>query len=682
MHRNAPRAIGVLAITATLAAVSGSVTGTRPATAQTAGVTARLAAQTLLLGADQTATVVLDVAGGLPADTEVATVVHNRLTGGRERFQEAAAGDIPTAPYRVLVAALGDVPRDAAGRLVLEIPTTSRRSSATGTEIPLRNPGVYPVEFLLREGDSNDELARVVTFLVRLPDEPLEHPMRLALVMPVSGPPALQPDGRTALDTAARTRIQTLTDLLASMSDVAVGVQLRPELLEALGRTGIPTDETLRARLLATLPGRQALSATFVTMDAAANLAADLDDELVRQLRRGEDVLADLLGPAAPDRTVWTANTPLDDPTVGFLRDLGFRQLLVEESTVEPGGETTNDRPFSLPTTGNGRPLAAAAADPALSDAFAAHVDPAHEAYTWLAEVAFLALRPPDAVGGPRGVVVLPEASWDPNGTFLNTVLTGLRANPLVVPVTPAQLFDQVAPAETGDGELVTRSPAASSPQDLTGFAGELGRTRRDLASYGSMVAITSPLPAQLGRLVEVSPSADLDAGGRTAYLDAVESDLQQLRAAVEPIPDRTITLAGRTTDLPITITTTVEDPLQVKLRLSSSKLAFPEGNEVAVTVTGGSAQVRIPVEARTSGTFAVTIDVLTPVGDQPVTASSQLTVRSTGLSGLGLALSVGALIVLALWWASHVRRGRRRRRNAVAALRHPSATGAAAAAN
>ena len=54
---------------------------------------------------------------------------------------------------------------------------------------------------------------------------------------------------------------------------------------------------------------------------------------------------------------------------------------------------------------------------------------------------------------------------------------------------------------------------------------------------------------------------------------------------------------------------------------------------------------------------------------------ASQLTVRSTGLSGLGLALSVGALLVLALWWVRHVQKARRRKRTDEAALRHPSTT-------
>ena len=170
-----------------------------------------------------------------------------------------------------------------------------------------------------------------------------------------------------------------------------------------------------------------------------------------------------------------------------------------------------------------------------------------------------------------------------------------------------------------------------------------------------------------------MAPSAELDAPGRQGYLSAVQDELDTLRRSVDPVPARSITVAGRSSELPITITSRTEEPLVVKVRLTSSKLRFPDGNERLVTVTDGVTQVRVRVEARTSGTFPVTVDLLTPTGDELLTPSTQLTVRSTGLSGLGLALSVGALLVLALWWARHVRRSRRRRRTVVAAQRHPS---------
>ena len=50
-------------------------------------------------------------------------------------------------------------------------------------------------------------------------------------------------------------------------------------------------------------------------------------------------------------------------------------------------------------------------------------------------------------------------------------------------------------------------------------------------------------------------------------------------------------------------------------MRVTSSKLSFPNGNEVLVTLDGDAAQLRIPVEARASGMFPVTVELLTPNG-------------------------------------------------------------------
>jgi hypothetical protein len=44
------------------------------------------------------------------------------------------------------------------------------------------------------------------------------------------------------------------------------------------------------------------------------------------------------------------------------------------------------------------------------------------------------------------------------------------------------------------------------------------------------------------------------------------------------------------------------------------------------------------------------------------VLAQSRLTVRSTAISGVGTALSIGALLFLLVWWANHLRGHRSRR--------------------
>ena len=679
--RNPARTLGlvttVLTVAATVAgfAVPGAA---RPAGAQASDVSIALAAQTLLLQADQTATVVLDVTGPVPDDTEVAVVVHNRITGGRDQLRDVANGSVSTAPFRVLVTPLSSVPRDAAGHLQVSIPTTSKRGSVTGTEIPLRTAGVYPVELVLRSGDKNDELAKLVTFLVRLPDQPVEAPLRVAMVLPITGPPSLQTDGATALDAGVRAQLQAAVDVLGAAPNLPLSVQIQPELLDALSRTGLPTDGELQSRLLAAVNGRQTLTGTYVGLDATAMVDSGLDEELIAQLRRGEDVLTDELGAAAAERSIWTARAPLDERAVVFLRDLGFRQLLVPAGALEPiPGRPDETRPARVRATESDLPLTVAAADADLSNAFGPHTEPVRDAYLWLTELAYLALQPPDNVNGPQGVVVLPT-QWAPDTGFLNTVLAGLQANPLVVPTTAAQFFDQVLPAKAKNGQTIVRTPTSTKPEDLRAFGQQLDRARRTLTSYGSMLPATSSLPAGLERLLQVAPSADLDATGREAYLNAIQGQLDGLRRSVDPVPARTITLTGRGSELPITITSRTDEPLLVKVRLTSSKLRFPDGNEFNVTLTGGVAQLRIPVEARTSGMFPVSVNLLTPEGDEQLAPSTQLTVRSTGLSGLGLALSVGALIVLALWWGRHVLRSRRRKRSLSSAQRHPSSTVAA----
>ena len=492
---------------------------------------------------------------------------------------------------------------------------------------------------------------------MRLPATAVAEPLRVALVFPLTGPPALQPDGTVLLDAALRSRVELLTDTLEAAPGLPVTVMLQPELLEALGRTGLPTDVALRTRLATLLADRQTLPAPYVPMDPTAAVAAGLGDELTAQLRRGEDVLAEQLGPTTAERTIWSTLDGLDDPTVAFLRDLGFRQLLVPASAID--GEVVpttgvDARPVSVRSAGSDRPLTVGADDEGLSQAFTAHAEPVREAYAWLAEVALMSIAADEARAGPVGVVVQPE-SWDANPEFLATVLAGLQGNPLVRPATAAQYFTEVPPAVGDDGQLVERGLAPSAPEDLTGYAADRTESQLGLVAFGSMVAPTSSLPAELDQLLQVSPARDLSPQARSAYLAAVDEQLNELRQSVDQVPARTITLAGRTTELPITLTSRAKEPLQVKVRLRSSKLAFPEGNERLVTITDGAAPVRVPIEARTSGTFPVTIDVLTPIGDQVVAPSSQLTVRSTGLSGLGLALSVGALLVLALWWTRHV---------------------------
>jgi len=81
----------------------------------------------------------------------------------------------------------------------------------------------------------------------------------------------------------------------------------------------------------------------------------------------------------------------------------------------------------------------------------------------------------------------------------------------------------------------------------------------------------------------------------------------------------------------------------------------------------GRSTTVRVAVETRGSGRSPVQLTVTT--ADGLSVGSTQITVRSTFVSGVGVFLTVGAIAFLALWWGWDIHRRRKKRSR----QQHPS---------
>ncbi len=97
-------------------------------------------------------------------------------------------------------------------------------------------------------------------------------------------------------------------------------------------------------------------------------------------------------------------------------------------------------------------------------------------------------------------------------------------------------------------------------------------------------------------------------------------------------------------------------------MNLDSDKLVFPDGTDRDLRLEPGkNSTVRIAVETRSSGTFPMFMTVTT-AGGLPI-QTSEVTVRSSFVSGVGVFLTVGAIVFLVVWWGWDIRRRRRRRR-------------------
>jgi hypothetical protein len=122
----------------------------------------------------------------------------------------------------------------------------------------------------------------------------------------------------------------------------------------------------------------------------------------------------------------------------------------------------------------------------------------------------------------------------------------------------------------------------------------------------------------------------------------------------------RTVTLTSRSAEIPVSLLNSTGRAVKVRVRLESQKLRFPEGAERVITLPPRNTTTRFSVEARASGTFPLRVFVTSENGALPL-QEARYTVRSTVVSGVGVFLTIGAGLFLAIWWVTHWRKSRRR---------------------
>ena len=114
---------------------------------------------------------------------------------------------------------------------------------------------------------------------------------------------------------------------------------------------------------------------------------------------------------------------------------------------------------------------------------------------------------------------------------------------------------------------------------------------------------------------------------------------------------------------LPITLTKTADWTMAGVLTVRSDHLRFPHGRTRSVTIDHPTQSVRIPVVAETTGDLTVSVTLTTPSGSL-LLAHQRIVVRATQTSAAAIVLTIGAALVLLVWWVrTSLRRPRRRSR-------------------
>jgi hypothetical protein len=265
----------------------------------------------------------------------------------------------------------------------------------------------------------------------------------------------------------------------------------------------------------------------------------------------------------------------------------------------------------------------------------------------------------------PRLVVAVPPQGWTPVPQLVSTLLAALGTSQILQPVTLAGAFS----AFSGPVSCVSACRLVAGPGNSTLPAAAIQTQRRRVDGLGSAIvpatAAARELPSTLGDLLLASEAVTLRPPTQAAVVrnagSAINAQLGQLYLAGSP----TVTLTARRGQIPITIAkaASMAYPVTGTLVLTSDRLLFSNGlSRIAIpgtTLRHTTNNIYVNVLARTSGEFKLEVTFQAPSGGLVLT-NGLITVRSDAFSVVGVALSIGAVLVLGAWW---VRTGMRRRR-------------------
>jgi len=604
---------------------------------------------------------------------EAVATVHSSMTS-REAFERTVDGDrlgstiatveepaatLPIAPNggRILTLRLQDpnAPRDTS-RLRLPLPRSS-------------NTGVFPVEVELRDQQSGERVSSFVTHLVAVAPAadgaPVGEPLSFAWIWKIAADPATNPRGEVRpsflASIAPRGRLTRLATAADRATEVPLTLAPGPETLESWAHRA-KTDPTTAPGLTAMRSAaetKQVLTSPYVPIDIPSLEAIGLGDDAALELAEGSEVLGSVLDRRVDSRT--TDVTPLDGATLSRLELSQVDRVIVHPDALVPPDEApqlTPARPFTIES--GGRQFSTVQTDDALEELLEGTSPPALRAANFLAGLAIVAIEAPNQT---RGVTVAMPPRWDPEPSLITALVNGFSDNPLINPVTLDQLFDHVPLDETDDGPVV-RELAPLTPAAPTVNPVKYQRTRDNLEAFASTVgqddpAIISGQRALLVSLTSLWPGA-LGRQQSSARLDSINGGISAFSNLIQTPPSGlTVTLTSRTADLPLSFNNETGRPVTLRIKFDSDKLVFSDGAEQILTLQPQNNTKSFAVETRASGTFPLNIEVTTADGQLPL-RGARYTVRSTVVSGVGVFLTIGAGLFLAVWWITHWRRSRR----------------------
>jgi hypothetical protein len=531
---------------------------------------------------------------------------------------------------------------------------------------------VYPMRVDLRSGGTPAAAVdTALVFVVRTP----EAPLLVSTTIELTAPTALTPDGLLADEgfEASIAPAGTLGAEVAALARMARGplspvdLVLGPALLDELARMAdgyrrLDGSEVAKGtagaadaaallghlRTVVASPGIHLTAQPFAGSSIPSLLASGLSSDLAAQLAAGRETVQDVLGIEPGSTVVRPPGAVLDDAALASLAALGASTILGDVDTVARPPQPHEFAPVPTATLAiGGRTLAAVLPDPGVQALLAQPGfldDPVRAAQAILGELATVWREQP-VPAQPRGAAIMLSAGSPPR--FWGAFLGRLASAPFLRPVGAADMVAQVPPP-AAPSALTTPASERFTPA----YVEAIKRERRDLLAFRSMLVKPSPVPDRLGRdLLHAESAAYLgNEPAGSAWVDHVHSVTHDVFSRAVPDTSQVFTFLTETASIPLRMGDPGGLPLRFSVQLQSNRFRFPDGDVKTVTLTEPNQIVTFSATAVASGQGTIRVVLRAPSGR--AIRQTTLTVRSTSVNRIALAVTAAAALLLVVLWA------------------------------
>ncbi len=576
--------------------------------------------------------------------------VHGRITTRQQVQDVSDDGAIPRVTD-VATVTIPNITVDDTGALLVRVPLQASNRGLSG--LYMAELGVYPITIVARQ--EGRITAQTLTYVHRVAPDDTPDPVTTSLVVALRATPSIQPDGAVVVSDDLRDRINRFVDTITNVN-APFTIAIQPEILWSLQNSPDNQDSALLERLTASLTGRTLALLPFVPIDVSAASRAGATEEYLRQLRLGEDVLLQLLPNSVVQRSTTIISDPLDATGINLLRDAGRRTIIATPSAMDDFRYSSSSSVKNIANRNDASPMAMLLSDQTLHKVMKSPVSkPVERAHRMIAELLLHRndLQQDGIKTADMRFVISTFDGTSPSQQLLQSLVALLRADSAFALINSA--LD--SPSTTSDAQVTV--PRISSG-DISERTNALARLQVERDATSSMLPDDDPRIVFWEQLDGLIISSEVD--DYVPYVDGLEAQFQDLRDAVTLANPGSITLGSRNGDIRLQMRNTAPEDLTVRILMSSPKLEFPGGPQVATLTARSTTDIVIPVRTRTNGRFPVLISVTTPEGDYAVLAPTTFSARVTAIAGLGQLVMISfILIVLAWWWASW-RKSRRER--------------------